>query len=361
MINKAKELVEFIKKYERLLSPGALLLGFIVDNLTLQRIDLPFENILLATHLVIVGACIILINSRERSFFARIGLGGYTGVLRLIMQFSLGALFSGFFVFYTRSGTLVSSWIFFIILLTLLVSNEFLREKYDKIIYQMSLYYIAIFSYSIFLVPILIKRIGVIPFLLSGLFSLIVITLILLLIYKIIPRLIHHHQRSLVASILGIFATFNLLYFTNIIPPIPLSLSERGIYHSVNRTSDGYVITYEKPFLFFVDWKRNVKIRVGDPVYAYSAVFAPTDINTVIYHDWAFYNEERREWVDAGRIEIPVSGGRDGGFRGYSIKNNVQEGTWRVDVVTERNQLLGRMKFDIETVINKPELEEKTL
>lgn len=364
MASRVKKIIAFIKKHERALVPAALLLGFIVDNFTLKRIDLPFENILLGTHLLIVGTCIVLINSRERTFFGRIGLGKYTGVLRIIMQFSLGALFSGFFIFYTRSGTLATSWVFFIILIGLLIGNEFLREKYDKIIYQIGVYFVAIFSYSIFLVPILLKDVGALPFLLSGVFSLALITMVLLVISIIIPHLIKHYQMRIVTTILIIFGTFNTLYFTNIVPPIPLSLKEKGAYYKVERVNQDMYHLYEEDipwYRFFERLNPTLKLTDNASAYVFSSVFAPTDITTTLYHQWYVYDEREKKWLESDRIVIPVRGGRDGGYRGYSVKNSVFPGDWRVDILTERDQLLGRVNFEIEAISETPKLEVEAI
>jgi hypothetical protein len=67
------------------------------------------------------------------------------------------------------------------------------------------------------------------------------------------------------------------------------------------------------------------------------------------------------KWVSVTRITFPIRGGRDGGYRGFSVKENLFEGRWRVDVKTERNQIIGRMKFNIEPKTSKVELEEKVL
>lgn len=44
-------------------------------------------------------------------------------------------------------------------------------------------------------------------------------------------------------------------------------------------------------------------------------------------------------------------GGREGGYRGYSVKGNLFAGEWRVNVTTERGQSLGRTSF---TVVDIP-------
>ena len=43
-------------------------------------------------------------------------------------------------------------------------------------------------------------------------------------------------------------------------------------------------------------------------------------------------------------------GGRDGGYRGYSIKNDVTAGKWRVNVKTGDGKLIGRVGFTVEDV-----------
>ena len=53
---------EFYKRNERYVTGGALLFGFILDNFTLTRIDLKFDNIVLFTYLAIAFFAILFIN-----------------------------------------------------------------------------------------------------------------------------------------------------------------------------------------------------------------------------------------------------------------------------------------------------------
>ena len=43
-------------------------------------------------------------------------------------------------------------------------------------------------------------------------------------------------------------------------------------------------------------------------------------------------------------------GGRDGDYRGYSYKKNLQAGRWRVGVETKKELLLGRIGFTVKNV-----------
>ena len=95
-------------------------------------------------------------------------------------------------------------------------------------------------------------------------------------------------------------------------------------------------------------------------VYAFASVFAPTDLETTILHDWEFYDEQEGEWTSTGKVVYQITGGRDGGFRGFSFKDNVQPGHWRVNVETQRGQLLGRKTFEIHEIEKQPELVTST-
>jgi hypothetical protein len=47
------------------------------------------------------------------------------------------------------------------------------------------------------------------------------------------------------------------------------------------------------------------------------------------------------------RLDYKIQGGRDGGYRGYTMKRNVQPGKWRVDVETNEGMILGRIPFNL--------------
>jgi len=90
--------------------------------------------------------------------------------------------------------------------------------------------------------------------------------------------------------------------------------------------------------------------------YIFSAVFAPTALNTKIMHKWQYYDKYEGVWVTVSEIPFSIVGGRDGGYRGYSFKKNLFPGRWRVDVITEREQLLGRIYFKVIDVKDAPTL-----
>ena len=338
-------------KYERHASSAAFITGFIWDNLTLRRIDMLLENILFSSYLVISATSIILLNGIESGIFSNRLKPQATHWLPLIMQFSFGTLLSGFFVFFSRSSSLAGSWPFLLFIFSLLILNESLKKKYSLLIFQISVFYVVSFSYSVLIMPVLIGSMSESVFIASSAVSLAIVGVVLLFISKVAKESFRESRKILVSIILFLLVAFNILYFTNIIPPIPLSIKEIGVYHSVIKTSGGdYEVTYEP--LAWYDIKNKITPVFHqndyDSIFLFSAVFAPTNLNTSIYHRWYYYDKLSQKWVLSSSIGFPITGGRDGGYRGFSMKNNVFPGPWRVDVTTKRGQVVGQLRFFIE-------------
>jgi len=359
-----KKVRKFLKKYERYLSPAALFVGFVFDNLTLTRIDQLYDNMVLFSYLIIAGAGITSLQLHRNEVLRGVIISKISPWLPLFIQFAFGGLFSGYFVFYSRSASLGASWFFMLVLLALLVGNEFFRRHYTRLTFQISIYYLAIFSFTIFFIPIMIGKLGAWVFILSGIVSLLVIWAFLYFFFRVIPEEVVKSARSLVVSILGIYIAVNFLYFENVIPPIPLSLKDIGVYHLVEKTGSGdyFVVSEKKDWRKFGELFRNVFHLVPDSVvYVYSAVFAPTDIETDIIYKWQYYDVLKKEWTIASEITTPVVGGRGGGYRSFSFKNSIFPGVWRVDVTTPRGQLIGRIKFEVLYSTGETVLVEETI
>lgn len=341
----------FLAKHERVISPAAFICGFIWDNLTLRRVDLGIENVVLILHLAVSAVAIFFINGNsagrlQKNIFLKIA-----GFAPLILQFSFGALFSAFLVFYSRSASLAASWPFLLFLAGLMVGNELFKKRYLKFVFQMSVYFVALFSYFIFALPLASGKLGFAVFFAAGLVSLFLLAVFVFILFPFVPFM----RRSLFflfSGIFGIFAVFNIFYLSNVIPPIPLSLKEGGIYHFVSRASGGYYAEQEQAsagsaFQKMFSGGPQIHWVPGWPVYAYSAVFSPAKINTEIFHRWSYYDEAEDRWKEASRIGFPILGGRDGGYRGYTLKTDMRPGKWRVDIVTAEGRVLGRLKFTV--------------
>ena len=144
----------------------------------------------------------------------------------------------------------------------------------------------------------------------------------------------------------------NAFYFANIFPPLPLVLSDAGVYHSVKRMGDKYQVTAEaEP----PRWRALFgtfpveHIQPGDKLYLYSAVFAPYRLTTDIVHQWEWRDPKSGDWVEQQAIRFPIQGGREDGYRAYSIKSAPRPGQWRVNITTADGRSIGRVRFAVET------------
>ena len=341
-----------------LLPPLFFLSGVTYDLLTLTRIDRWIDNLILLIYLLLLGVLIILTGrlgietaqdheqSAEPPAIVR-WLLRMRSYYPMAIQFFLGSLFSAYAVFYSRSATFTGTAVFFILLVVLLVANEFLRNRLSSLRLLVSLYAVVCFAFFTFFLPVMTGYMNVAVFLIGAALSAGVIFRVVQLIYR------GNQDRSRLEAI-GVtapaFALIGLLvgfYFLNWIPPVPLSLKYGGIYHEVKKAGDRFELSYEKQWYQF--WKRaDTTFPADEPIYCFTAVFAPVDLNTTVYHHWYYRANGDRPFAHADRIPLKISGGREGGYRAYSFKQRLDPGDWRVDVETEDGRIIGRVSVKVE-------------
>ncbi len=347
-----RQVKTFAVQYERRLSAAAFAIGFIFDNLTLQRVDRLYDNIVMLVYLVAALCSILLLNAHRAS--GEEGEPHLPAATRAVAQFilplALGGLFSGFLVFYSRSGSLLASAPFLLSLSALFVGNELFKKHYERFAFQMCVFFVALFSYFSLVVPVLLRQMGDGIFILSGGISLLAFFGVLRVVRFVAPEEVEANRRILAPLIVMLFIFFNFLYFNNMIPPIPLSLKEAGIYHTALRTRGGqYLLSFEAPrwYEFGRTTSGAVHLPAGESIFALSSVYAPAALNTDIVHRWEYLSSAEGEWITASIVRFPISGGRLEGFRGYSEKKGVASGEWRVSVETARGQIIGRLSFEV--------------
>lgn len=237
-----------------------------------------------------------------------------------------------------------------------MLSNEVFRTAYVKPVVHMSVYYFVLFSVFAVIFSYLFNSIEPIFFVAAGILSLGFFFLYLSALVRYFEKVRTAGKQVIVCS-LSIFVVMNVLYFLNLIPPIPLSLREAGVYHSVTRSGSQYKILDEKRSLIErVLPVQTIHIKKSDRVFVFSSIFAPTKLNTTVVHNWQIYDEEKHAWIQKDRLSFSMTGGRNDGYRGYSVKTSVTAGLWRVDVETKRGQILGRVRFRVENVVELPKL-----
>ncbi len=321
--------------------------GFLWDVFTLNRIDNPVDNLILGSYLLMAGVSLVVSHGLSTRKIQHAFLQKYPAIWNYAVQFFLGGLFSSYVVYYFRSTTISSTLFFILLMIVLLIANEFLPRRLGNVYLQTALFTIAAFSYFIYLIPVLIKKMGMLVFLGSGLASLLLVMVLIAMLVKITNAEVEFSRKRLWMASGSVYAGILILYFLNLIPPIPLAAKELGAYIGFERTANGY--NMQEADMGIMNkirfWEETVPFDANRTVYVFASVFAPTGMEFGIVHHWQRFNDRTDSWESVDRINYRAIGGRDGGYRGVSQKSALTHGLWRVDIEDERGFIVARMRM----------------
>ena len=356
--------VSWARAHERHLSAISLAGGFAFDSYAFGRIDRPMTQAVFIIYLILAGAAIAVLHALESRPDNDKPSNRTRTVLVFVAQFALGCLLSGFCVFYIRSASIGASWPFLLCMAGIFISNEYLRHYHARLVFSALLFFFSLYSYAILLVPVVIARIGTVPFLMSG-----VIAVAVFFFYMQTLAVLGHDRyriarMQIAAGMIAITALVNAFYFVKIFPPLPLVLSDAGVYHSIQRAGRDYQVTAEdEP----PRWRAQFgtfpveHIQQNDKLYLYSAIFAPYRLTTGIEHRWEWRDPRNGSWTPQQTVRFTIHGGREDGFRAYSSKTAPRPGQWRVNIATTDGHAIGRVRFSVETQAVPPAVSVKIL
>ncbi len=349
------------RTHERHLSALAMAGGFAFDSYAFGRIDRAMTQAVFILYLIVAGVSIGVLHWRE-SNAAKPAPRLHT-ILITATQFALGALLSGFCVFYIRSAALGASWPFLLFMAAIFIGNEYFRAYASRLVFAALLFFFALYSYAILLVPVVLARIGPISFLISGALAVIAFFLYM----RILAWLGHDRYKSarsqIAAGMIVITALINAFYFLKVFPPLPLVLTDAGIFHSAQRTGAGFQVAAETEPPSWQALFGNypvMHVQPGAKLYLYSAIFAPRGLRTQIVDEWQWQNAGH-DWKTQQRVPVQILGGRENGFRFYTVKTTPMPGQWRVNIVTLDGRAIGRVRFSVQPAIQPAALQTRIL
>jgi hypothetical protein len=327
--------------------------GFLFDTLAVGRIDKLHNIIHQATYLTL---CAVFTGYELREQY-----GDFSPPERFktvwryhaaATHFMLGTLLNIYTLFYFKSASAGTSLLFLVILAALLAVNELKPFADSGATLRMTLFSLCLVSYFTYLVPV--------PFLGTLLAS---TACVALLSWRLTPHLRDASavlRRSLLIPYACVALSFAALYFAKIIPPVPLSLSSIGVYHDVSREGDRFALTEYRPRWRF--WERGDQTflaRPDDKIFCYVNVFSPARFKERLQVRWMF-KDPTGGWSEADAIPLGTIGGREGGWRGFTIKEHWKPGRWRVRVETSDARELGRVDMNVipdgETGVREPRI-----
>lgn len=308
----------------------AFVAGFVWDAVTLGRTIKPADLFILLGYLT-SAALILVAIGREMTFRG-------SRYLNAVLQFLFGGILSALFIFYFLSSSSLPGYLFVILLAALLIGNEFLQSAYSELTLSWAFFTLSAIMFFNFALAHLFRSISTFWFYLS--------TLLALLLVLALRRTSRRETSSVKPSV-AVAALMLGFHLFNVIPPVPLVKKQMFVAHDLRRTADGYSATIESPGWRF--WRASSPTfhrRSGERVYCFTSVFVPTGIRTTIRHRWEYLGRDD-EWHTADVRSFTIAGGRQAGYRGYTYKQNVTPGKWRVTAEAESGAAIGIVQFDV--------------
>jgi hypothetical protein len=306
--------------------------GFAWDALTLGRTIKSIDLFILLAYLA-GAAAILLAMGRGVTFRG-------SQYLNAVLQFFFGGIFSALLIFYFLSSSDLPGYIVVLGLAALLIGNEFLESRYSELTLSWVFFTLSAAMFFNFALAHLFRSISTFWFYLG--------TLIAVLLILAIRQISRSDSASVVPSVAAA-ALMLVLHALNFIPPVPLVKKEMLIAHDMQKRPGGYTGVVESPGWRF--WRSSAPVfhrQDGERVYCFTSVFVPNGIRTTIRHRWLLYDPRDREWKVTSVVPFTISGGRQGGYRGFTYKQNVVPGRWRVIAESESGAAIGIIDFRIE-------------
>jgi hypothetical protein len=256
-----------------------------------------------------------------------------------------------FLVFFFKSAAGLGSMLFLFLLILLLVGNEFLEKRFSNATVSFAMFGLCCGIFFVIVMPVAVRRMGLPVFLLG----LVASSAVCLGVWWLI--------RGSGASLKPVAATYGILavlYISNIIPPVPLSMKYLGVYHAVTHKNGEYVCAMEKPrwYEFFKKSETTFRYRPGDRAYCFASVFAPTRLRETVRHRWYYKAPGSFRYREVASIPYTLSGGRDEGYRGYSCTRQLAPGKWKIYVTAADGKTIGIARFRVVQATKIPEMVE---
>lgn len=328
--------------------------GFIFDLFILPEAGHLFTVFLGALYLCIVAFAIALrewiisqntASKEEQKIFS---------ILTFIIAYFSGASLSFISVYAIRSAAFSVSWPLLVVLLLCVLVNELISSHHFRFTLDVGVLFLATLFFIVFNVPVFLKVQNDTTFFFSSLIA-VGVSLVYVYVLRFTSESAEEEVPRIFSLAIGIPMFIGMLYFLNVIPAVPLSLANGGVYHTIVRDEFGEFNAIQE-----VDRRIFANIRVPvyhmqedtPGVYFFSSVSAPAELTAPISHVWEYYDTTQKKWVELTTIAFTLSGGREDGYRAYSQKENIEEGLWRVTVKVDSKRIVGRMKFYIKKDFN---------
>ncbi len=338
---------QYYKDHENYFSIGFFISGFAFDLIMIQEIDELFSVVQQIFYLFVIGG---VLYCDSLLLFEKIKIPSWLQKAweyrMALVHFALGTLLNIYSIFYFKSSSLLSSFVFMILISVILIANENHSVKKIGLWPKFLIYTLCLNAFFSMMIPVVLGFIGWIPFALAVFITTAVLLFFITRIKKQISDKTFLRKQILLPT-LGVEVLFISFYLLGWIPPVPLSAKFMGIYHKIEKENGQYLLYHQRPrWKIWQNGDQTFLARSGDPIYFFTNIYSPARFSDEVRVRW-IYDDPKLGWTPWDLIPMKISGGREEGFRGFTYKNKYAPGKWRVQLETTDGREIGRIYFDV--------------
>lgn len=315
-----------LKTYTAHTTTIIFIIGFVFDAIMLPDIEHPITRYIGLAHICVVAFFIMFrewVISRNTASSLEQKMYSLSSFL---ISFSSGAALSFILVYSFRSAAILTSWPLLLLLVLCIIANELVSTHDFRFTLDIGVLLVAVLFFVIFNLPLLLNTQNDITFAISVGVS-VVISLIYLFLLQFTSESASYEAPRTYALAVGIPMFVGMLYFLNVIPAVPLSLREAGVYHSIVRTDDGDFIADQEEDTRFLKKYRMSKyhiVNTYDGIYFFSNINTPAMLTAPVSHVWEYYDNTTHSWIVSTKISFDIQGGEKRGIELFHIKKILQ-------------------------------------
>lgn len=345
---------EWRQRHEMLEIAAFFFIGFVYDVLTLSRIDDTLTMVQQFVYLGVLATLLLLEQKHPEGSEPPKALAKVWKWREDAIHFFYGSLLSSYTLFFFKSASGLTAFLFLVTMFGLMVANELPHFRKLGPLVRVALFSLCVSMYMAYVLPVIIGKANFWIFLLAQVLAggAVYGVMRLLLNWHILDRVQVIKQIALPGF--GVLVVALFLYGVRVLPPVPLAVTFSGIYHDVKGVNGPkgreYHLFHEpKWWKFWVKDDRNFQMRQGDVAYYFFSVFAPKGFDQYKVNVRWFYDDPQKGWKQESSFSPSLrTNGADRGFRYYALTRNLKPGDWYVTLETEDGHEINRQSFSVE-------------
>jgi hypothetical protein len=341
---------EWRKKNELLEIAAFFFIGFVYDVVTLSRIDDTFTMVQQFVYLVVLASLLLLEQRHPEGSEPPKALAKVWKWREDAIHFFYGSLLSSYTLFFFKSASGLTAFVFLLVMFGLMVANELPIFRQLGPVVRVALFSLCVSMYFSYVLPVIIGKANFWIFLLAQVLAGGVIYGVIHLLrrWSILDQV--QALRQIAIPGFGVLAALLLFYVVRVVPPVPLAVTFSGVYHGVKKEGGAYHLSHEPKW--WKPWQKGDQdflVRPGDKAYYFFSIFAPKGFDWYTVNVRWYYDHPDKGWTLTSTVPLSIKNkGIERGYRSYAYSSNPKPGDWRVVLETADGHEISRLSFSVE-------------